>query len=153
MRGLSSAVLYQGRRDLRGPAKTINEAACRLAKNGKVAARVAEIRAVAEDAAILTVERVQTELARLCFSNIRNVFHEDGSPKPLQELDDDTVAAIERYEIRESVVGGEVVGRTIRVKFWDKNAAIGMAAGHLGLFERDSAQQRSDVRVTIELVG
>jgi phage terminase small subunit len=108
---------------------------------------------VAGDAAILAVERVQTELARLCFSDIRNVFHEDGSPKPLRELDDDTVAAIERYEIRESVVGGQVVGRTIRVKFWDKNAAIGMAARHLGLFENDYAQTKQDIHVRVELVG
>src|ERR1035437_9242759 len=59
-------------------AKTVNEAACRLAKNSKVAARVAEIRAAAEDDTMLTIERVRTELARFAFSNIGRVFNDDG---------------------------------------------------------------------------
>jgi phage terminase small subunit len=134
-------------------AKTVNEAACRLAKNRKVAARIAEIRATVEDDAVLGIERVRTELARLCFSRIGEVFNEDGSPKPVRDLDDDTAAAIELYEVRENVIDGAVVGRTIRVKFWDKNTALGMAARHLGLFEKDNKQRAENVRVVVELVG
>jgi phage terminase small subunit len=134
-------------------AKTVNEAACRLAKNSKVAARVAEIRAAAEDDTMLTIERVRTELARLAFSNIGRVFNDDGSLKEVRDLDDDTAAAIELYEVKERVVDGAVVGRTIRVKFLDKTAALGMAARHLGLFEKDNALRAENVRVMIELVG
>ena len=38
-------------------------------------------------------------------------------------------------------------------RFWDKVGALTVMARHLGLFERDNAQQRSDIRVTVELVG
>ena len=134
-------------------AKTINEAACRLVKSGKVAARIAEVRAAATDLAILDIERVRTELARVCFSNIRAIFNEDGSVKPVHELDDDTIAGIELYEVNESLVDGAVVGRTIRIKFWDKNTALGIAARHLGMFEKDNKQRAENIRVVVELVG
>ena len=59
-------------------AKTINEAASRLLKNRKVAARVAELRAAAEGATMLTIKRVRIELARMCFLSIHKVFNQDG---------------------------------------------------------------------------
>jgi hypothetical protein len=43
-------------------------------------------------------------------------------------------------------------GRVIEYRFWDKTAALQIMARHLGLFERDNAQQ-SDIKVLVELVG
>ena len=134
-------------------AKTVHEAACRLLKNRKVAARVAELRAVAEDATMLTIKRFRTELARVCFSNICNAFDQDGNPRQIHEMDIDTAAAIERYEIKERVVDGAVVSRKIRVKFWNKNAALDMAARHLGLYQRDNARSGENVRLVVVFVG
>jgi phage terminase small subunit len=89
----------------------------------------------------------------LCFSHIGGVFNPDGSPKPICELDDDTAAAIKRYDIQERVVDGVVVARTIRVEFWDKIAALDMAARHLGFYERDNTQRGEAYRIMVELVG
>ena len=134
-------------------AKTVNEAASRLLKNSKVAARVAELRAAAEGATMLTIKRFRTELARVCFSNICNAFDQDGNPRQIHEMDIDTAAAIERYEIKERVVDGAVVSRKIRVKFWNKNAALDMAARHLGLYQRDNARSGENVRLVVVFVG
>ena len=89
----------------------------------------------------------------MCFSNIRDIFDRDGNPKQIYEMDIDAAAAIERYEIREGVVDGAVVSRTLKVKFWDKNAALDLAARHLGLYERENARCGENVRLVIELVG
>ena len=40
----------------------------------------------------------------------------------------------------------------VECKFLDKVAALTLAARHLGLFEKDNAQQ-SDITVRVELVG
>jgi hypothetical protein len=74
--------------------------------------KIAEIRAMARDVAVLTIERVQTEPARLAFSNVGRLFNGHGSLKPVHELDDDTRAAIELYEVKESVVDGVMKGRS-----------------------------------------
>ena len=143
--------VYQPRK---ASAKTVNEAASRLAKNSKVAARIASLRATATEVAMLDIERVRTELARLCFSNIHNALDEHGVPKPMREIDSDTRAAIELYEVRETLVDGAVVGRTTKIKFWDKNSALGLAARHLGMFEKDHNQQvDTGMRLVVELVG
>ena len=41
----------------------------------------------------------------------------------------------------------------VEVRLWDKIGALTAMARHLGLFERNNAEQQSDIRVTIELVG
>lgn len=43
-------------------------------------------------------------------------------------------------------------GKAIAYKFWDKPGALAIMARHLGLYERDNAQQ-TDIRVRVELVG
>ena len=87
-----------------------------MLKNSKVSARIAQHRLTAENATMLSIERVRTELARVCCSNVRELFDAEGNPKQAHDLDADTAAAIERYEINETLMDGVVVGRRIRIK-------------------------------------
>lgn len=68
------------------------------------------------------------EYARLGFFDPRNLFHEDGSPKPIQELDDDTaavLAGLEVVEIREGKGDDRhSVGYLEKYKLADKRGTI-----------------------------
>jgi phage terminase small subunit len=137
----------------RSTSKSVNEMASRLLKNVKVASMIAEIRARAEDTAILTVERTRVELARVCFSDVRKLCNPDGSLMKVNELDADTAAAVASFEVDEVEVGDKVVRRTIKVKLWDKNAALEKAMKHLGLYERDIAKPSENLALQVVLVG
>ena len=68
-------------------------------------------------------------------------------------MDDDTRAAVASFEIDERKVDGVVVGRTTKIKLWDKNRALEMAMRHLGLYERDNAQRSENLGLQVVLVG
>jgi hypothetical protein len=49
---------------------------------------------------------------------------------------------------------GKTGAKITKLRMWDKNAALGHAARHLGLFEKDNAQRdNAPNRVIIEIVG
>jgi phage terminase small subunit len=137
----------------RSTSKSVNEMASRLLKNVKVASMIAEIRATSEKTTILTVEQTRTELARVCFSDVRRLCNPDGSLKQVHELDDDVAAAISSFKIKEIEIDGRVAVRTIEVKFWDKVAALDKAMRHLGLYERENAQHSENLELQVVLVG
>ena len=66
--------------------KTINEAASRVLKNSKVAARIAELKAPAIVAAGLSAERTLREIARVAYADPRRLFRADGTLVPIVEL-------------------------------------------------------------------
>jgi hypothetical protein len=59
-------------------------------------------------------------------------------------MDLDTRAAIASMEVDERKVDGIVV-RTVKIKFWDKNAALEKAMRHLGVYERDNTQRSENL--------
>lgn len=92
----------------------------------------------------LSVERTLREVARIAYFDPRRMFREDGSPKDLHELDDDTAAAIAGLEVLEEFEGSGPdrikVGHVKKYKISDKNSALDKAMKHLGLFEHDNKQ-------------
>lgn len=145
-KGSSATAAYRAVYDTSGTApKTINEAASRLMKNSKIVTRLAELRAPAIRKAELSVERTLKEIARLAYSDPRALYDDRGNLKPVHELDDDTAATIASVEVEQAFAGRgkkrRLSGYTRKVKQWDKNAALEKAMKHLGLFERDNAQQ------------
>lgn len=91
----------------------------------------------AAEASDLTVERVLRELSRMAFFDVRKLVNADGSPKQVQELDDDTAAAIGGLEVLEEFEGSgkdrKFIGYTKKYKIADKNSAIEKAMKHLKL--------------------
>ncbi|MCG5237585.1 terminase small subunit [Xanthobacter oligotrophicus] len=84
----------------------------------------------------VTAERVLQELARIAFLDIRKAFNADGSMKPLDQLDDDTAAAIAGLEVSKELDedGRQVViGRIKKLKLSDKLGALTLLARHLGM--------------------
>lgn len=118
--------------------KTIWEAASRLLADSKVSARVNELKEIHLRKHKVNVARVLEEYSRLAFLDIRKAFDEEGRLKPIQELDDDTAAAIAGLEVETLFEGKggdrEVVGRLSKIKLSDKKGALDSLAKHLGMF-------------------
>jgi phage terminase small subunit len=124
-----------------------------LVKDSNVSALIAEELAQLSKITELQTKRVLLETARLCFSDPRKLYRDDGSLKGPNEWDDDIAATVESFKIDETVVDGLVVSRTIKVKLWDKVAALATAMKHLGLYERDNHQHGPDLNLQVVLVG
>lgn len=115
-----------------------------LMANGKVSARVAELRERITSIGIASAKRVLLEASRLATFDPRKLFREDGSPKPINELDDDTAAALAGLDVVEEWEGSgddrQFVGYTKKYKVADKNSALEKLFKHHGLYEKDHQQ-------------
>ena len=80
----------------------------------------------------LDTERTLQEVARIAFADPRKLV-KDGRFLNLDELDDDTAAAIASCEVDKDGV--------IKYKFWDKNSALERASKIQGLFAKDNKQK------------
>lgn len=133
-------------------AKQIHEEASKLAALPKVAQRIAELKERITNTGIASAARVLLEASRLATFDPRKLFREDGSPKPINELDDDTAAALAGLDVVEEFEGsGEdrvFVGYTKKYKVADKNSALEKLFKHHGLYERDN-QQKTDPLVEL----
>ena len=118
--------------------KTIDEKACLLMKNDKIRTRLEELTNELKQRNMVTVERVLQEYARLAFFDARKLFNDNGSPKGIMDLDDDTAAAIAGLEVMEIYEGRgserKFVGNLKKYKISDKIGALDSIGKHLGMF-------------------
>lgn len=132
--------------------KQVWEEASKLSANPKVSQRVNELRKQAADTAMMTSAEVLQEAMRLARFDIRKLYRDDGSPIPIQELDDETAAAVQAVEILEvyeydtEAKQKVFVGYTKKYKVADKNAALEKLFKHFGLYEKDNAQKNDPIR-------
>lgn len=96
-------------------------------------------------------DRIVREIARLAFSDVRKAVNQDGSLKPLHELDDDTAASIASIETLEQYEGtGEnrkLVGYTKKLKLWDKNSALDKLCRRFGLYADTKISLKNEVNL------
>lgn len=118
--------------------KSLNTAASRLIRTQKIKQRLSELRAEAEQRWSATVEKIEREYARIAFFDVRRLFHLDGTPKEVSELDEDTAAAIAGIEIEEIFEGTGMNRRKIGVvkkyKIADKLRALQDLGKFKGMF-------------------
>ena len=125
--------------------KTAGSQAFDLLQKPEVQAQIEQFVAKAEEKVGLSIERTLREVARLAYFDPRKLLNDDGSPKPITELDDDTAACLAGLDIQEVYEGSGAdrvfVGYVKKYKIADKNSALDKAMKHLGLFEKDNAQK------------
>ncbi len=124
--------------------KTINESASREAKHPKITARVAELRDRLEKAADVTLERWMREQARIAFLDVRDLYNDDGSLKPLSEMTEDARVCIASIDIEKRFSGSgddREVFIVKKVKLHNKTAALESIGRALGVFEKDNRQK------------
>lgn len=131
---------------------SVHNKASALMRNAQVAARVEELRERITNTGIASAARVLLEASRLALFDPRRLFNEDGSPKPINELDDDTAAALAGLDVLEEFEGSGdqrvFVGFTKKYKIADKNSALEKLFKHHGLYKEDN-QQKTDPLVEL----
>lgn len=137
--------------------KQRHEEASKLASDPKVRQRINDLRRPAIEAAQIDLTRVVKELVRLATFDPRKLLNEDGSPKPINELDDDTAAAVAGLDLMEQFEGqGKdrvFVGYVKKYKIADKNAALDKLMKHLGGYEKDNRQKSDGVLALLQAVA
>jgi len=140
--GLSQREAYKQAYDGENMAdKTIDEAACRLAGDSKVIARIEQLTNELKERNMVTVEKVLSELSHIAFDDIRNYLRfypgENGEIK-MEIKDSDT---IDTRSISEVSVGKD---GQFKFKTYCKDDALVKLGTHLGLFV-----ERHDVNVNV----
>lgn len=111
-------------------------------------------RAKRQERTAVTADRVVLEIARLAFFDPRKLLTETGEPRPIQELDDDTAAAIAGLETAtEKDRSGEGVTHIRKYKIADKNSALEKLAKHLGIYELDNHQKTDALTEVLTRLG
>ena len=87
----------------------------------------------------ITQDNVLAELARIAFSDLRNVFTPEGGLRSPDEWDNDTAASISSVEVVTSAKQNgddepSIIERTHKIKVWDKTKAAELLGKHLGIF-------------------
>lgn len=96
-----------------------------------------QVRAKANErlADLIDPDRALREAARLAYSDVRELYDDQGRLKPMKDWPDDLAAAIGGVEfVRRNVDGAD--GHSddvIKVKVWDKPKMLEMLFKHLGL--------------------
>ncbi len=113
--------------------KGVRVTAAKLLTKANIVTAIAEQTAAIEKAATITSERVMQEYARIAFFDPRKLFDEDGSPKSVTELDDDTAAAIAGIEVV-TIGNAEMgIGQVRKYRIADKKGALDSVAKILGM--------------------
>lgn len=83
----------------------------------------------------ITIERTLLELARIATFDVRRLFHADGRPKEIHEIDDDTAAAISGVDVLEQRDSeGNLTGYIKKWRSTNKNPAVDMLMKHQNLY-------------------
>ena len=123
-------------------ARTADQQGSRLLKDVKVREIIEASREKALNKADLNIDRVLLEAKRLALFDPRKLFNEDGSLKPVKDLDEDTAVALAAFDAIEIGGGnGAVLGHVRKLRFHDKNAALEKLFKHLGLYKEDNSQK------------
>lgn len=116
-----------------------------LMADSKVSTRVKELRERITGIGIASAERTLLEASRLALFDPRKLFFDDGTPKPITALDDDTAAALAGLDVFEEFEGSgedrKLVGYTKKYKVADKNSALEKLFKHHGLYKQDNEQK------------
>lgn len=140
-------------------AKTIDEAACKLAKTSKIATRLSELTNELKDRNMVTAEKVLAELAKIGFADIKQ-FLRYGTEKVRVGTDDEgnpvfrynqVVDAKSSDEVDGTLVSEVIISKdgTFKFKLHDKMAALDKMGKHLGLFS-DKEASTNDIKSDID---
>lgn len=124
-------------------AKTAEWIGPQLLGKTHVAAAVQAGRSALSARTEITQDRVLLEYARLAFLDPRKLFDNTGAPLPIQQLDDDTAAAIIGLDVVQVGNSETGIGDVLKYKLADKKGALDSVARHLGMFN-----DKLDLKVT-----
>lgn len=125
-------------------AKTAMEQGYQLLRNTSVQKHVAELKKQRREANEATAQKVVEELAKIAFSDIRNLFNVNNSLSKVNDLGKDITAAIASIKVYEEKNQGVLIGETKEIKLYDKLKALELLGRHFGIFEKDNTQSKEN---------
>jgi phage terminase small subunit len=122
---------------------TAENQASRLLTNVKVQEFVKELQQALSEKTGITAERILQELADIGFHNIKDFINGGNSVLELKRLDKRKTSAISSVKttVRGSQEGTETV---TEIRMHNKITALELMGKHIGLFEKDNSQKKSD---------
>lgn len=127
--------------------------ASRLLRLAKVKAAVNEAKLKRAKRAEVSADRVLQESARLAFLDIRQLYEDDGTLKPVSQWPAEVAAAVASIESVQQYadVGGKKipVGIAKKIRLWDKPGALTLLAKHLKLLQEEPAQNIVNVQINV----
>lgn len=135
--------------------KTANEQGCRLLANASVAQAVAEGQRKRLHSAELSATRVLEEMRRLAFSDVRDLFDEQGNLRPIHTLTQEQSAAIAGLEviIKNAEAGDGKTDKVHKIKVWDKPRTLEMLGKHFKLLTDQISITTDDANIQRLLAG
>jgi phage terminase small subunit len=131
--------------------KTAEAQGSRLLRHVKVQRALTARMAARSQRTEIAADRALLEIARIGFSDLRRLFHQDGRLKHPHEWDDDTAASIASVEIVTRNLGDGEVEHVHRIKLWDKGRALEQLCKHLGLYQTQEVSEQPDHRPLTDL--
>lgn len=122
----------------------------RLLTNANIQDFISELNIERQESTGISAKRVIEELAKIAFSDIREMLTVDNALADVKQLDDNVAGAISSVKITEDKSMGEVIGETKEIKLWDKLRALDSLGKHFGIFERDNSQKKTDISIIID---
>lgn len=130
--------------------------AWQMLQDDEVQDYISELRAAQAERTFVNADKVQAEIARLAFSDIREYYNENGNLKNVHDLSKDAAAALAGIEIDELFeMEGRVkvfTGYSKKIKLYDKLAALDKLARRLGMFEKDNTQRDAALSKALSVV-
>lgn len=123
-------------------AATARQIGSRLLRDSRIqaavdAARKGHLAKLQADSGI-SLERTLKEIARLAYFDPRKLFDADGKPIPINQLDDDTAAAIGGLKVATKGNAEMGFGEITEYKVSEKKGALDMLMKNLGGYEADN---------------
>jgi phage terminase small subunit len=126
--------------------RTANEQAVDLLANPSVKAAVTAGRAAIAERNSITQDRIRQELAKVAFSDMGALYGNDGTLRPIHEMDANVRAGLAGIETGEIKAGkgnsAQVIGLVRKVKRWDKVRALELLGKDLGMFQDVLTERR-----------
>jgi phage terminase small subunit len=135
------------------PARSASVTAAKLLVNGKIKARIAEIRANASAKTGVSLERTLDQLGAMAYADPAEMYHPvTGDLLPVHEMPEHIRRAIVAIEVDEIEVGGIKMGVTKKIKLAPKDKASDMILKHLGEYKKDNAQKVQQTVIIVDIV-
>ncbi|WKJ88770.1 terminase small subunit [Methylomonas montana] len=114
--------------------KSARQQATKLLSKASIQVSISRLRSDREERTQVTADRVLREVGRIALVDPRKAFDKNNALLPVQDWPDEIAAAISSIKILEVKDSeGNIIGETKEIKFWDKAAALTLAARHLGM--------------------
>lgn len=134
-------------------AKTAGQIGFKLLKKAEINRAITDRRQELSQSSELTVERVRKLMAQRLFFDARKFWDDKGGLRSPHTLDEAEAAALESAEtVRLKGRDDDVLAiETMKIKFADRTAILGLAMRHLGMFAKENGQLGAAAAQFLEL--